>query len=47
MKTLKKSFYQLMFEVSDFIMWVGVNDQSHWKFWWKQSERFRELRDAV
>lgn len=44
---MKKLFYQLMFDLCDFIMWMGpLDNREHFARWWEASEYYRRKRDA-
>lgn len=44
---MKKLYYSVMFDVTDFIMWLNINDREHWARWWQTSQMYRIKRDAA
>lgn len=51
MTKLKRAYYASMYEITDSIMWLFINDQdlnrTHWNRWWNISEAYRAKRDRV
>lgn len=47
MKRLKQAYYAFMYNITDAIMWVVVDDRDHWARWWDISEGYREKMAAV
>lgn len=47
MNKLKRAYYAFMYELTDNIMWLAVDDREHWGRWWDISEAYREKRDLV
>lgn len=51
MNKIKKAYYAAMYEITDSIMWLTINDtdptRTRWNHWWDISEGFREKRDAL
>jgi len=45
---VKKAFYQVMFNVTESIMWLGpLDDRAHFARWWEVSEYYRRKRDMA
>lgn len=42
---MKKIYCSVMYEVTDSIMWLFVNNRNHWAHWWNTSEYYRRQRD--
>lgn len=44
---MKKLYYQAMYDLCDFIMWLRVDNREHFAGWWEASEYYRRKRDAA
>lgn len=45
---MKKLYYQFMYELTDFVMWVNPKEsQEHFLRWWEASEYYRRKRDQA
>jgi hypothetical protein len=44
---VKKLYYKAMYEFTDAMQWLTVENRERWSYWWNVSERYRIKRDSA